>query len=279
LLSDTVAGISAESRTVLVVDDDMVLAALMRPTLETASRAVRVAPTWAEAQALIATIEPLVIVLDLVLPDTDGRNAIIQLRETPATARTPIVVVSGILGDAPHAECLALGANAYVVKPFQPSVLAKAVDDAVRAAASAPPVVSSAAPTTAAVSGAPAPVLLAEDDTVVATLVVERLKRAGMEVVHCVTGTDAVAVIETRAFACAILDIKLPGADGFAVLAAIRGGEVNRSTPVAMLTAMGQEKDVTRGFELGADDYIVKPFSPRELTARVQRLIGRAGAR
>ena len=278
-LRSATLGIPVRARTVLVVDDDEVMTTLLRATLTSSERSVAVAPTWRAAQAMIAVEAPSLIVLDLVLPDTDGRNAIIALRESAATAATPIVVVSGVLGEAPRAECRALGATEYVLKPFDPRALSKVVDDALRATASAaagpPAAVTPARARDSLSMRALEPVLLVEDDPVVAMLVSERLRRAGLEIVHCDNGSEAIELARTRVFSCAILDIKLPGADGFAVLGAIRADARNASTPVAMLTGMGQEKDVTRGFELGADDYIVKPFSPRELAARVQRLIDR----
>ena len=72
-----------------------------------------------------------------------------------------------------------------------------------------------------------------------------------------------------------ILDVKMPGLDGFEVLERLRKNHRFARTPVIMLTSMGQEADVVRGFRLGADDYILKPFSPTELSARVRRLLKR----
>jgi DNA-binding response OmpR family regulator len=72
-----------------------------------------------------------------------------------------------------------------------------------------------------------------------------------------------------------ILDVKMPGLDGFEVLERLRRSADFATTPIIMLTSMGQEADVVRGFRLGADDYILKPFSPTELSARVRRLLKR----
>jgi DNA-binding response OmpR family regulator len=72
-----------------------------------------------------------------------------------------------------------------------------------------------------------------------------------------------------------VLDVKMPGLDGFEVLDRLRKDARFGATAVVMLTSMGQEADVVRGFSLGADDYVLKPFSPVELTARVRRLLQR----
>jgi DNA-binding response OmpR family regulator len=119
-------------------------------------------------------------------------------------------------------------------------------------------------------------VLLAEDDPVTARLVVHRLSREpGMTVLHAADGETALAIARQDALSAAILDIRLPVLDGLSILSALRKDERYARLPVMMLTSLGSEADVIRGFELGADDYVVKPFSPAELVARLQRLLAR----
>jgi DNA-binding response OmpR family regulator len=113
-------------------------------------------------------------------------------------------------------------------------------------------------------------VLLAEDDMLTAALVVHRLEREGFKVEHFPRGDEAIEALATERFDMAVLDVQMPGADGFEVLTRIRAGAGDR-IPVVMLTAVGSERDVVRGFEMGADDYILKPFSPAELTVRLKR--------
>jgi DNA-binding response OmpR family regulator len=119
-------------------------------------------------------------------------------------------------------------------------------------------------------------ILFAEDDPVTARLVVHRLSREpGVTVLHASDGETALALARRELLAAAILDIRLPVLDGLAILAALRKDSRQARLPVIMLTSLGSEADVIRGFELGADDYIVKPFSPAELVARLQRLLAR----
>jgi CheY-like chemotaxis protein len=114
-------------------------------------------------------------------------------------------------------------------------------------------------------------VLLAEDDTLTAALIIHRLEREGFEVVHHSDGISAIESIEDDTFGMVLLDVQMPGVDGFEVLKRVRTTQHLTGVPVVMLTAVGSERDVVRGFELGADDYILKPFSPAELTARLKR--------
>ena len=120
-------------------------------------------------------------------------------------------------------------------------------------------------------------VLLVDDDDGIATLVRHRLERNRMEVERIDDGSDAFALFEdeqrTSTFDLVVLDMKLPGIGGFELLTALREREGERRLPVIMLTSMGRESDIVRAFDLGADDYVLKPFSPVELLARIHRLL------
>ena len=116
--------------------------------------------------------------------------------------------------------------------------------------------------------------LLVEDDELVANAVVRALSLAGYTVDHLVRADLARAALATEHFDLAILDIGLPDGDGLSVLQATRAA--GRSTPVLMLTARFSLQDKVRAFELGADDFLMKPFEQAELIARCRALIRRA---
>ena len=116
-------------------------------------------------------------------------------------------------------------------------------------------------------------ILVADDDPDLLDLVAYALGHAGYLVVKAADGTSALERFDAEAPDIVILDINMPGASGFEVCAAIR----SRSTaPIMMLTARGEEQDLVRALDLGADDYLTKPFSPRTLLARVNALLRRA---
>ena len=371
------------------------------------------------------------MLLDLILPDRDGRDLLIQMRESLATADIPVIVLSAKEGAVPRAECLAVGAAEFLEKPVAPKLLRAAVsrhlrtreerldwggpvlpgraalveayeplrleadqahrttvallalngfpsileaigDDAAdrMVARLAEPIGSvlegretlgrwargelvillprtdaasakrklraglarlaasdvlqectaagvdvsfsagvatpegtedlrelvSAAETSLsrARSGGrgvvvtpddteperPPRVMLVEDDRVTATLIDHRLVREGFEVVDFLNGEDAYEWAVDASFELAILDVKVPGMDGFELLERLRSIERLDGVPIVMLTGLGGEADVIRGLELGANDYMLKPFSPTELLARVRRLVfgGASGA-
>jgi DNA-binding response OmpR family regulator len=116
-------------------------------------------------------------------------------------------------------------------------------------------------------------ILVADDDPDLLDLVAYALSQTGYLVVKAADGTAALAGFDAEAPDLVILDINMPGASGFDVCSSIR----SRSTvPVMMLTARGEEQDLVRALDLGADDYLTKPFSPRTLLARVKALLRRA---
>jgi DNA-binding response OmpR family regulator len=118
-------------------------------------------------------------------------------------------------------------------------------------------------------------VLVAEDDDDIRALVVYRLERSGYEVVQAQDGEEALRLASECDPDLAILDVMMPKLDGYEVTRRLRRDDATSRLPVILLTARSQESDVSQGFAAGADDYIRKPFSPDELRARVQAILGR----
>ena len=116
-------------------------------------------------------------------------------------------------------------------------------------------------------------VLVADDDDDILLLVTTRLRRDGHEVVSASRGDDALALAREIKPSLAVLDVGMPGLDGLQVLEAIRADAALAGTRVLLLTAKAQESDVRRGYAVGADAYVKKPFSPAELSKLVGELL------
>jgi len=114
-----------------------------------------------------------------------------------------------------------------------------------------------------------------DDDVTVAEVVVAYLERSGLTAEHVVDGTTALEIASARPPDAVVLDVMLPGIDGIELCRQLRAGHAH--LPVIMLTARGEEEDRILGLEVGADDYVTKPFSPRELVLRVRSVLRRAG--
>ena len=117
--------------------------------------------------------------------------------------------------------------------------------------------------------------LIIDDDARLAAMVSDYLTAAGFVVERRFTGRDGLAALDGAAFDAVILDVMLPDIDGFEVCRTIRA---RAETPILMLTARGEEMDRIVGLEIGADDYLAKPFSPRELQARIRAILRRRRA-
>jgi two-component system, cell cycle response regulator len=408
---------------VLVVEDDPEIAYLLSVVLAAEDREVLLARSGEEARGSLEGGAVDLVILDLILPDVDGRSLLQRIRDHEATAAVPVVVLTARVGPGTRQDCYRLGADAFVEKPFDPdelvadvavrleraaaaerashrdtltsllnraglqarceglhgaytlaileidafaerserwgwdrtervtrivaSALESEVPEAVDLArvggddfaflmpgsdAGAMSRVADAAlealrsarlddlddgkgPLTATVAVVVAErgeglaealdaarhrifrarevegnvvlvhepqspdrksrVLVAEDDEVSATILLHRLQKEGLDIVRFKDGQHACDAALAEVPDLVILDVKMPGMDGFEVLTRLRKDARFSRVPIIMLTSLGQESDVVRGFGLGADDYILKPFSPTELTARVRRLLTR----
>ncbi|MHB8765268.1 MAG: winged helix-turn-helix domain-containing protein [Deferrisomatales bacterium] len=122
-------------------------------------------------------------------------------------------------------------------------------------------------------------ILVVDDEPDLVDLLVYNLGAAGFEAQSASTGYGALKAVERRAPDLLVLDVMLPDLRGFEVLRTLRGSEETRALPIILLTARGDESDRLVGFELGADDYVVKPFSPRQFLARVRAVLRRGSPR
>jgi two-component system, OmpR family, alkaline phosphatase synthesis response regulator PhoP len=121
-------------------------------------------------------------------------------------------------------------------------------------------------------------VLVVEDEEDIRELVSYNLLKEGYQVAGVATGEEALSAIESKPPDVVLLDLMLPGLDGLSVCRKMKENELTRSIPVIMLTAKGEESDIVTGLNLGADDYIAKPFSPKVLLARLRAVLRRKEA-
>jgi two-component system phosphate regulon response regulator PhoB len=118
-------------------------------------------------------------------------------------------------------------------------------------------------------------ILVVDDEEDILELVRYNLSREGYQVTGSLTGEDALRKVRSDTFDLIVLDLMLPGMDGLAFTKTVKNDARLRSIPIIMLTAKGEEADIVTGLELGADDYITKPFSPKVLIARVRAALRR----
>ena len=440
-MEEVIASIIAELRThadtathqsenvVLIVEDDRLTARIYADALAGLEGDVLIAGTAGRAEAVLREHNVSIILLDLVLPDGDGRDVLARLRASPATRAVPIIVITARMDPVTQAECFALGADVLLNKPVDPNVLVSVVaaqlnqaaelrvagridrltglpnraalldtlerlvplakrnrqplcvamidldffkaindryghdvgDDVLRTAANTIAgalrvsdlparwggeefciLLPDTAPTGAVralekalaalrqvtfegngeafsvtfsagvaalqprgtgedaireadrllyrakASGRnrifspedeadpPRPrILLVEDDEGVGRVVTALLEREGFDVVRFEDGERALRATEAEHFVLGVIDVNVPIIDGYNLIARLRALPASAKMPVLMLTGSADEEDIVRGFEVGANDYVTKPFLPRELAARINRLVPR----
>ncbi|MBU2513675.1 response regulator [bacterium] len=116
-------------------------------------------------------------------------------------------------------------------------------------------------------------IVFAEDEEHIGRMVEFKLQKEGFETFWAKDGVEALKIVSRELPDLVLLDIMMPKMNGLEVLEAIKGNDQLKSIPVVMLTAKGQESDVVAGIDKGAADYIIKPFRPAELVARIKRLV------
>ena len=118
-------------------------------------------------------------------------------------------------------------------------------------------------------------ILIVDDEEDILELLKVNLKNEGYNILQTMTGEEAIKIAKQSSPDLIVLDLMLPGIDGLEVTKYLRKTEATEDIPIVMLTAKGEESDIVTGLELGANDYMSKPFSPRELTARIRAILRR----
>jgi len=113
-------------------------------------------------------------------------------------------------------------------------------------------------------------ILIVEDDPAIQEMLSHAMSKEGWKIIQAANGEDGLKTLRSKKVDCILLDIMLPGIDGLKVLKKIREIDQCKSVPIIMTTAKGEESDIVTGLELGADDYVVKPYSPKVLIARIR---------
>ncbi len=218
-----------------------------------------------------------------VVAAADLRAWVGVLRTDPAAAERIVGLAHRLRGAAGAYGFPVISDAAANVEESSPRALAgrvrKLVSELDRVVVSLVPVVAPPPPA-APPSAEPDPqrtrrILLAEDDGLTVSLIKDRLERAGLVVDHKGDGVEALDAAMAAPYDVIVVDVKMPRLDGFGVVTKLRASERHAKTPILMLTALGGSQDVVRGFDLGVDDYMRKPFSPAELLARIEHLLGR----
>ena len=267
---------------VVLVEDEEVLLDVLESKLKKEGYEVFSAKDGQAGLDLIRAVQPDLVLLDIIMPRMDGLEVLTHMHNDPVLSRIPVIIISNS-GQAVEIEkAAALGARDYLVKAeFDPqevldkmSALLKTTGKETDAA------VASAAPEkkeTAAVNPADFRVLLVEDDSFLRDLISQKLKKEGFIVIEAVDGEESLKKAATENPHIILLDLILPGADGFDILKKLKEDPSVSKIPVIVLSNLGQKEDVEKGIRLGATDYLVKAHNtPGEIIDKVREILAKS---
>ena len=241
-------------RRILVVDDDLGFVDMIGGFLQREGFTVEVAATAQEGFDRILRVQPDLVLLDRLLPDADGFDLLSRLKEDARTRGIPVLVVS-IRKE--KALGLRLGASGYLTKPVDPGRVRAAIDEILGGHASMSP-----------------SVLVVEDQEPTRRLIVQRLQAAGMRTCEAADGEGALRAIATEKPALVLLDLGLPGVDGWEVLRRLRHDPDTAELPVIVLTGSDLPSARAAGRDLGIVDVVGKPFDLGSLLEEIEQAVG-----
>jgi DNA-binding response OmpR family regulator len=208
--------------------------------------------------------KPALILLDIAMPRLDGYSACRLLKADPELAEIPVIFMTTGANLDDKLTGLTLGADEFLIKPVDTRELVLRIQRLLAR--------SRWRPSPKAAVPAARIVVVAEDDPDVIRIVDAQVRAAGYQAIIALDGEQALAAVRAHAPDALVLDLMMPKLNGFDVLTELRGSPAPWPK-IIVLSGRGREQDVVRAFELGADDYVTKPFNPQELMARIARLL------
>ena len=255
---------------VLVVEDDA-------NNLDVAQRIIRasgheaLAATDGVAGLELARIaHPDAVLVDLLLPRMDGWSLTRSLRSESWASRIPIIAVSALALPSERARAIEAGCDDFVSKPFAPAELRAILLCYFPGGAVQPPATRDGSAPTKTPSVALGRVLIVDDEVANVELLARRLEAIGCQTQMASSGEVALTLARTEQPDLILLDVMMPGIDGWQTCRRLKSQVETAGIPVIFVTARDRSEDVSKGFEAGGIDYIAKPIEPMELAARVR---------
>jgi DNA-binding response OmpR family regulator len=251
---------------ILVVEDDPDISNMLRLYFTGEGYNVTITAHGKQAQALCHQERPDLIILDIMLPDTDGFAVFQQLRMDPYTKPIPVIFLTQKDGRSDQLAGLELGASDYITKPFELRELKLRVKNLLQTTKQ-----KGVNPRVSYMGR----LLVVEDNLDLATILHTFLTDLGYQTDIAVTGKAALDACQQKLYDLIVLDVQLPDIEGYEVIKMLRQNIRTSRTPIMFLSHRSERGDRLKGLELGADDYMTKPFDIDELHLRVRNLIQR----
>lgn len=263
-----------EKKLIVLVEDEQIIADLLEAKLVKSGYLVKTAHDGAKGLDLIRNFQPDLVLLDMLLPKLDGFGVLENLYAEKILPSLPIIIISNSGQPFETERALALGVRDYLVKiNFDPNDVLEKVGRVLSSEAERP----NAPPAGNAGRGQ---ILIVEDDFLLVDLLSRKFCQQDYSVSIANDIRQARAILEKKTIALILLDIVLPGMDGFAFLAEIKATDKWKGIPVVIISNLGQTEEVERGLKAGATDYIIKAHTnPGEIVMKVDSLLASRAAK
>ena len=257
---------------VLVIEDDANNLDVAQRIIRAAGHEALAATDGAAGIEAARSQRPDAILVDLLLPRVDGWTVTKTLREEAWAKEIPIIAVSALAMQQDRARAIEAGCDDFVSKPYAPAelraVLARFLEDG-----GTPSVTGAIRRGVKVVAHDLGRVLVVDDEPANVELLVRRLDALGADTLRATNGEDALAIADRELPDLILLDIMMPGIDGYDTCRRLKMNDRTAPIPVIFATAKDRADDLSKGFEVGAVDYVTKPIEPVELAARVRSAI------
>ena len=250
---------------VIIVDDNPVNLDVLKRNLETLNCLVATANDGEQAMHLLEVESFDLMLLDIMMPEVDGYEVLRRVKESSALASMPVMMVSAVDDMDSIVQCIGMGAVDYIVKPFESRLLRNRVLRVIERNMQAKgsnivPVLTSTI----------TKILIVDDSEINRDILQQRLTNYGYQVDMAVDGLEALEKLQQEPFDLILLDIMMPGLDGYETLERVKSDAHLKDIPVVMISALDDREVSKRCIKLGASDYITKPFNSVLLKSRIQ---------
>jgi two-component system, cell cycle response regulator len=268
---------------ILIVDNDPLNVKLLSAKLP--ADQFEILPAFSGKEALHRTMKdnPDLILLDIMMPEIDGYEVSHRLKTNPATESIPIILFTALDSSQDKVRGFESGADEFLNKPVNDIELLTRINSLLRLKHYRENLLSRAQSEKEVSAGQvsdpledalpPARILLVEDDERDALLIQSMFSREPYHLDTVRTGEEALVLVQKKRFDLILLDVLLPGWDGFEVCRQLKGLHQNKDMQIVLITCLADLDNKVRGVESGADDYLIKPVNSRELKARVKVLL------
>lgn len=261
---------------ILIAEDDAALSKMLKKKLELAEHEVRAVTDGEKALAAMRKEKPDLLLLDIIMPKMDGYEVLEAMQKDAELKDIPAIVLSNSGQEVELKRVTELGAKDYLIKAvFDPGEVVEKVNKHLSGEIKAP--VKEESSPADSISPRSYSVLIIEDDKFLRDLLVLKLKKEGFRVSEAFDGEEGLKKTKSEKPNIIILDLIIPGIDGFAFLETVKKDPEAKDIPVIVLSNLGQREDIERAKALGARDYMVKAqLTPLEVVERIKEALREA---